>query len=109
MKVMAVMIGLTGGESGPWGLDWDIVPGRLTNMRSQEDNGEQQSGPQPDHAPEADQASQDKRGPRSVTLGLAAQSVIVCVGVGEEGEVRWLGWEGWEGTGWEGLILFLGL
>ena len=34
------------------------VQGRLTNMRSQEEDGEQQRGLQPDHTPEADCASQ---------------------------------------------------
>lgn len=57
-------------------------------MRSQEEDGEQQRGPQPDHNSEADQASRDKRGPRSVTLGPAVQPVLsVCVGVGEEEEM----------------------
>lgn len=55
------------------------VQGRLTNMRSQEEDGEQQRGLQPDHTPEADCASQHKRGPGSVTLGLAAWLVLsVC-------------------------------
>lgn len=48
-------------------------------MRSQEDDGKQQRESQPDHTPEADQASQDKLGPQSVTLGLAAQPVVVSV------------------------------
>ena len=70
------------------GVGWGEVQGRLTNMRSQEEDGEQQRGPQPDHNPEADQASRDKWGPRSVTLGLAAQPVLsVCVGIGEEEEM----------------------
>lgn len=51
------------------GVAW----GRLTNMRSQKEDGEQQREPQPDHTLEADQASQDELGLRSVwdwLLGL---------------------------------------
>lgn len=63
-------------------------------MRSQEDDGKQQRESQPDHTPEADQASQDKLGPQSVTLGLAAQPVVVsvcwCWG-GRGNEVAWVG------------------
>lgn len=72
---MSVMIWFTllGGWVGAW------LEGRLTSMRSQEDDGKQQRESQPDHTPEADQASQDKLGPQSVTLGLAAQPVVVSV------------------------------
>lgn len=90
MKGMAVMIWFTllGGWVGAW------LEGRLTSMRSQEDDGKQQRGSQPDHTPEADQASQDKLGPQSVTLGLAAQPVVVsecwCWG-GRGNEVAWVG------------------
>ena len=81
------------GGSGSWGLDGREVWGRLTNMRSQEEDAEQPRGSQPDHTLEAGQASQDKRGPRSVTLGLAAQPVrSVRVGVGGRGnELAWVG------------------
>lgn len=77
-------------------------------MRSQKEDGEQQKGPQPDHTLEADQAGQDKRGLRSAILGLVAQPVLisVCVGAGEEEEMRWLGWEGWQGRGGEDLSCF---
>lgn len=82
------------GFTGALGLGWDAAQGRLTNMRSQEEDGEQQRGPQPDHTPEADQASQDKRGPQSVALGLVAQPVIVSVcwyWGGRGNEVAWAG------------------
>lgn len=71
-------------------------------MRSQEDDGEQQWGPQPDHTPEVDQANQDKLGPTSVTLGLAAQPVLVsecwCWG-GKGNEVAWVGGRPGRGVG----------
>lgn len=93
MKVMPVMIGFPGENQGleGWvGVAW----GRLTNMRSQEENGEQPGGHQPDHALESAQASQDELGPRSVAQGLATQPVLVGVCWCWRGRGNEVAWEG---------------
>lgn len=63
-------------------------------MRSQEENGEQPGGHQPDHALESAQASQDELGPRSVAQGLATQPVLVGVCWCWRGRGNEVAWEG---------------
>lgn len=49
-------------------MGW-AAQGRLTNVRGQDENGEQERGPKPDHTPEADPGQPDQLGLGSVAMG----------------------------------------